>query len=158
MTRFGPRRDFLVATLLSSNRHLYLSVPVIMREVISLHVGQAGVQIGNACCKSLPPLIASFALKCDAHRGALHARARVERMVSSSSFPSLSDMFASLAASLTVVPLRARRLTATAAFRRSSPRRARASTSPARFTSILSLAPSTTSRRVPTGPCSTLRR
>jgi hypothetical protein len=22
-----------------------------MREVISLHVGQAGVQIGNACCK-----------------------------------------------------------------------------------------------------------
>jgi hypothetical protein len=27
-----------------------------MREVISVHVGQAGVQIGNACCKyaSLP--------------------------------------------------------------------------------------------------------
>lgn len=24
-----------------------------MREVISVHVGQAGVQIGNACCKSL---------------------------------------------------------------------------------------------------------
>ena len=23
-----------------------------MREVISIHVGQAGVQIGNACCKS----------------------------------------------------------------------------------------------------------
>ena len=23
-----------------------------MREVISLHVGQAGIQIGNACCKS----------------------------------------------------------------------------------------------------------
>jgi hypothetical protein len=23
-----------------------------MREVISVHVGQAGVQIGNACCKS----------------------------------------------------------------------------------------------------------
>jgi len=22
-----------------------------MREVISIHVGQAGVQIGNACCK-----------------------------------------------------------------------------------------------------------
>lgn len=22
-----------------------------MREVISVHVGQAGVQIGNACCK-----------------------------------------------------------------------------------------------------------
>ncbi|EEB94761.1 hypothetical protein MPER_06375, partial [Moniliophthora perniciosa FA553] len=25
-----------------------------MREVISLHVGQAGVQIGNACCKHVP--------------------------------------------------------------------------------------------------------
>ena len=24
-----------------------------MREVISVHVGQAGVQIGNACCKFL---------------------------------------------------------------------------------------------------------
>lgn len=24
-----------------------------MREVISIHVGQAGVQIGNACCKYL---------------------------------------------------------------------------------------------------------
>ena len=24
-----------------------------MREVISVHVGQAGVQIGNACCKYL---------------------------------------------------------------------------------------------------------
>ena len=23
-----------------------------MREVISVHVGQAGVQIGNACCES----------------------------------------------------------------------------------------------------------
>lgn len=22
-----------------------------MREVISIHVGQAGIQIGNACCK-----------------------------------------------------------------------------------------------------------
>jgi hypothetical protein len=27
-----------------------------MREVISVHVGQAGVQIGNACCKSFDPL------------------------------------------------------------------------------------------------------
>ena len=33
-----------------------------MREVISVHVGQAGVQIGNACCKfvaliqSIPPV------------------------------------------------------------------------------------------------------
>ena len=26
-----------------------------MREVISVHVGQAGVQIGNACCKSHSP-------------------------------------------------------------------------------------------------------
>jgi hypothetical protein len=25
-----------------------------MREVISVHVGQAGVQIGNACCKPAP--------------------------------------------------------------------------------------------------------
>ena len=29
-----------------------------MREVISIHVGQAGVQIGNACCKS--PLSTPF--------------------------------------------------------------------------------------------------
>lgn len=29
-----------------------------MREVISLHVGQAGVQIGNACCER------SFSLDC----------------------------------------------------------------------------------------------
>ena len=26
-----------------------------MREVISVHVGQAGVQIGNACCMSFFP-------------------------------------------------------------------------------------------------------
>ena len=31
-----------------------------MREVISVHVGQAGVQIGNACCES--PLILCRAL------------------------------------------------------------------------------------------------
>ena len=28
-----------------------------MREVISVHVGQAGVQIGNACCKFSFPLV-----------------------------------------------------------------------------------------------------
>lgn len=49
-----------------------------MREVISLHVGQAGVQIGNACCKLLSCLIARFRSK-TGHRGALHARARAER-------------------------------------------------------------------------------
>jgi hypothetical protein len=27
-----------------------------MREVISVHVGQAGVQIGNACCEFFSPL------------------------------------------------------------------------------------------------------
>jgi hypothetical protein len=27
-----------------------------MREVISVHVGQAGVQIGNACCEFISPL------------------------------------------------------------------------------------------------------
>jgi tubulin alpha len=35
-----------------------------MREVISVHVGQAGVQIGNACCMSflvlLPPSFFPF--------------------------------------------------------------------------------------------------
>jgi hypothetical protein len=51
-----------------------------MREVISVHVGQAGVQIGNACCEcsfslelsrahELRPLIAAY-------RGTLHARTR----------------------------------------------------------------------------------
>jgi hypothetical protein len=29
-----------------------------MREVISIHVGQAGVQIGNACCMCFPSLFA----------------------------------------------------------------------------------------------------
>lgn len=35
-----------------------------MREVISVHVGQAGVQIGNACCKYAPLtcLLMRFAL------------------------------------------------------------------------------------------------
>jgi hypothetical protein len=28
-----------------------------MREVISVHVGQAGVQIGNACCKYCAPCV-----------------------------------------------------------------------------------------------------
>ena len=45
-----------------------------MREVISIHVGQAGVQIGNACCKAtfLFPshFVASYALT----RGTLHSR------------------------------------------------------------------------------------
>jgi len=42
-----------------------------MREVISVHVGQAGVQIGNACCKP-------FALTNDQHNAVPaggHARA-----------------------------------------------------------------------------------
>jgi tubulin alpha len=51
-----------------------------MREVISVHVGQAGVQIGNACCEPLfytstffcPVLTASFA----SYRGALYSRTR----------------------------------------------------------------------------------
>lgn len=32
----------------------------IMREVISVHVGQAGVQIGNACCELLSLLLFSL--------------------------------------------------------------------------------------------------
>lgn len=31
-----------------------------MREVISVHVGQAGVQIGNACCKCLEGIFFLF--------------------------------------------------------------------------------------------------
>ena len=31
--------------------HIGFSNLKTMREVISVHVGQAGVQIGNACCK-----------------------------------------------------------------------------------------------------------
>ena len=42
------------------NSHLPSIVLVNMREVISLHVGQAGVQIGNACCKSPSSLISRF--------------------------------------------------------------------------------------------------
>lgn len=50
-------------SLLAHPFSLYISLPVLyrfffpaslllkMREVISVHVGQAGVQIGNACCK-----------------------------------------------------------------------------------------------------------
>lgn len=47
-----------------------------MREVISLHVGQAGVQIGNACCK-LAYLDGDVLLT--RPRGALYTRTRVER-------------------------------------------------------------------------------
>ena len=40
-----------------------------MREVISVHVGQAGVQIGNACCElsfhSRPPAVAVRVDPCD---------------------------------------------------------------------------------------------
>jgi len=32
-----------------------------MREVISIHVGQAGIQIGGACCMSLHQMEAQFA-------------------------------------------------------------------------------------------------
>ena len=33
-----------------------------MREVISVHVGQAGIQIGNACCTCPQPILfVSFA-------------------------------------------------------------------------------------------------
>jgi len=39
--------QFSVSTLTSISPHLQSK----MREVISLHVGQAGVQIGNACCE-----------------------------------------------------------------------------------------------------------
>lgn len=33
-----------------------------MREVISVHVGQAGVQIGNACCMSFSLFIHNYAI------------------------------------------------------------------------------------------------
>ena len=65
-----------------------------MREVISVHVGQAGVQIGNACCE-LSPLsgLKTQALHATGFvlvslvqdeltifcRGALHRRARPQR-------------------------------------------------------------------------------
>lgn len=50
-----------------------------MREVISVHVGQAGVQIGNACCTSLIHIvvlaISRFAILTDIFRGTVHRRA-----------------------------------------------------------------------------------
>lgn len=69
-----------------------------MREVISIHVGQAGVQIGNACCELSPlslfavenaqptrfpfELYSTVAFICvliKPHRGALHHRAWSQR-------------------------------------------------------------------------------
>jgi len=52
-----------------------------MREVISLHVGQAGVQIGNACCKETYLLypFSILIVYLVANRGTLHTRARTER-------------------------------------------------------------------------------
>lgn len=45
----SPRAIFI----LFPNQALFrLFITETMREVISVHVGQAGVQIGNACCKS----------------------------------------------------------------------------------------------------------
>lgn len=49
-----------------------------MREVISIHVGQAGIQIGGACCTSLHEMEAQFAYD-KQNRGALHPRTRAER-------------------------------------------------------------------------------
>ncbi len=39
-----------------------------MREVISVHVGQAGLQIGNACCEYEFPLLVSAYLSSRFHR------------------------------------------------------------------------------------------
>ena len=52
----------------------------IMREVISLHVGQAGVQIGNACCECRSYLLSRALLT--SIRGTLHPRAWLERTCS----------------------------------------------------------------------------
>lgn len=70
--------NVVAALSFQSNSHLPYIVPFNMREVISLHVGQAGVQIGNACCKSSLSVISPFSLR-PGHRGALHARAWTER-------------------------------------------------------------------------------
>jgi tubulin alpha len=51
-----------------------------MREVISVHVGQAGVQIGNACCESfIHPSRHKKTVVLTHQRGALYPRARAER-------------------------------------------------------------------------------
>ena len=66
-------RLVLVATVLCLFPPSPSIVLVNMREVISLHVGQAGVQIGNACCESVPRVPVKFASQYAADRGALHA-------------------------------------------------------------------------------------
>ena len=47
-----------------------------MREVISVHVGQAGVQIGNACCMSF---FLSRLYLCGCHYGGMHTKTRRPR-------------------------------------------------------------------------------
>lgn len=49
-----------------------------MREVISLHVGQAGIQIGNACCM---PFILPLASCLLSTRGVIYPRTRPQRML-----------------------------------------------------------------------------
>jgi hypothetical protein len=67
---FTPPYPFIESSLVSTYVYVvvvvYLIVFVLllapskMREVISVHVGQAGVQIGNACCEFSPQSSSSF--------------------------------------------------------------------------------------------------
>jgi hypothetical protein len=49
-----PKAPVRIPPVLDNLWFLFPSLAFIteMREVISIHVGQAGVQIGNACCES----------------------------------------------------------------------------------------------------------
>lgn len=60
-----------------------------MREVISLHVGQAGIQIGNACCMSF---ILTSASCLPSIRGVIYPRARPQRLLLNSQLSRLADI------------------------------------------------------------------
>ena len=46
LNRFGFRRFIIYFIFFTNQLHFLL---IIMREVLSIHVGQAGIQVGNAC-------------------------------------------------------------------------------------------------------------
>ncbi len=149
-----------------------------MREVISVHVGQAGVQIGNACCEYLnshvldqrgrrvrsaffSPSFASgrflFADQLTTCRGIVHGRTWLERKWIQKLSPVHCSLLLSFTNSLMVVSLKGHRLRTTMASPPSSQKHHPGSMSLVLSTSTWSPMSSMRCEQELTGACSTRR-
>ena len=156
---------FWDASRLTQDQHRHSQKPPTMREVISIHVGQAGVQIGNACCEYLCPRLSSRSIRSLSDNalptGELYTIEHgLTVCFSSSCDPAIEKIVAYIpVCSLTVASSTKRRSRARAMVcQLSFPRRAPASMSRALSTSTWSQVLSTRSRLAPIDPFSTRKQ